>query len=393
MRNFTSALFVSLLIGGSVMAQTNLVSNESFEEWSGGKPAHWYSTTTASNGTIEQSSDARTGNSSVLLKGTTSNKRLASEELTLKAGTYTFSVYAKAATAENASARPGYAPINGDGTMGSYSYGDYVNDITNQEWVLVAYTFTLSEQTNLNLVVMNPKSPGKDLLIDDASLTTEDGGIAEGGTEPEPTELYTFKKATSIVSGKKYAIVADNEGTLLVAKNLAASYSYGYLYVDEPKAVEGETISMSQDNYSFTITATDGGYTIVDMNNKYLYMDDSHNSFQVSEEAPAEGSVWSIEQNSDGTFKINNVARNKYIQYSVTYKSYGSYPDEQGLMPMLYEFESNTSGITPDTVTEDLNAPIEVYNINGIYVGNSIEELGNGLYLVKQGNKVTKVIK
>lgn len=36
---------------------------------------------------------------------------------------------------------------------------------------------------------MNPKSPGKDLLIDDASLKTEDGGIVGGGgVDPEPEQ-------------------------------------------------------------------------------------------------------------------------------------------------------------------------------------------------------------
>lgn len=96
MKNFTSIknwmAFSFLLMGGTAMAQTNLLSNASFEEWSEDKPAHWVSTTTASNGTISQSAEARTGSSSVLLKGTNSNRRLGSEEMTLKAGTYIFSI-------------------------------------------------------------------------------------------------------------------------------------------------------------------------------------------------------------------------------------------------------------------------------------------------------------
>ena len=36
---------------------------------------------------------------------------------------------------------------------------------------------------------MNSKNPGKDLLIDDASLKTEDGGIVGGGgVDPEPEQ-------------------------------------------------------------------------------------------------------------------------------------------------------------------------------------------------------------
>lgn len=190
MVNFTSLkswmLAAALCFTGSAMAQTELLQNAGFEEWNGDEPAHWVSTTTAGNGTVSQSSDARTGSSSLLLKGDDSNKRLAYEETVLLPGTYTFSIYAKAATEENASARPGYAPVNENGSMGQYVYGEYVNDITNAEWVPVTYTFTLDAETKVNLVVMNPKTPGKDLLLDDASLTTEDGGIVSVPDEPEP---------------------------------------------------------------------------------------------------------------------------------------------------------------------------------------------------------------
>ena len=199
MTNFTSlksTLLAALFcIAGSATAQTELLQNTSFEEWNGEDPVHWVSTTTASNGTLSQSSDARTGSYSVMVKGTTSNQRLASEEMTLKAGTYTFSVYAKAATNEATEARPGYAPIKEDGSMGSYMYREDYVDVPATEWTLVSYNFTLAADTRLNLVVMNPRgekgadgkyAPGKDLLLDDASLTTTDGGIVEGGESPEP---------------------------------------------------------------------------------------------------------------------------------------------------------------------------------------------------------------
>ena len=56
--------------------------------------------------------------------------------MTLKAGTYVFSAYFKAATADKAGARLGYVPIGDDGIPGSYVYdADYVNDITNTDWV------------------------------------------------------------------------------------------------------------------------------------------------------------------------------------------------------------------------------------------------------------------
>ena len=52
-------------------------------------------------------------------------------------------------------------------------YGDYAN-VNNNGWTLVSYEFTLSSETTVCLLVMNPKkssySAGKDVLVDDATL-------------------------------------------------------------------------------------------------------------------------------------------------------------------------------------------------------------------------------
>ena len=183
---------------------TELLTNGGFENWADGYPTGWKSASTASSATLEQSTDKRSGTYSVLVQGASSNKRLGSTEMTLKAGTYVFSAYFKAATAEKAGARLGYVPIGDDGTPGNYAYDtDYVNDITDTEWVTKSYMFTLTEEQTICLVVMNPKSPGKDLLIDDASLKTEDGGIVGGGgVDPEPSTGELF--ISEYVEGSSY---------------------------------------------------------------------------------------------------------------------------------------------------------------------------------------------
>ena len=212
---------------------TELLTNGGFENWADGYPTGWKSTSTASSATLEQSTDKRSGTYSVLVKGDpSSNKCLGSTEMTLKAGTYVFSAYFKAATADKAGARLGYVPIGDDGIPGSYVYdADYVNDITNTDWVTKSYTFTLTGEQKVCLVVMNPKSPGKDLLIDDASLKTEDGGIVGGTEEPEPEgKVYTsniaLPEGTStdankasggkvVVEGQEYPILKLGTGSAL----------------------------------------------------------------------------------------------------------------------------------------------------------------------------------
>lgn len=149
----------------------NLLSNGGFEIWSNGIPTGWKSASTASTATLAQSTDAHAGTYSVIVKGDeASNKRLASAEMTLEAGTYEFTFYVKATDAL-AQVRPGYVPVT-DGKVGSYFYGDYATISTS--WGTVTYTFELKATTTICLVVMNPKkssySAGKDVLIDDAVL-------------------------------------------------------------------------------------------------------------------------------------------------------------------------------------------------------------------------------
>lgn len=149
------------------------LENGNFETWADGLPTGWKSASSASSATLAQSTDAHGGNYSCNVNGNESqNKRLASQEIKLAAGTYTFSFWIKATTSDVAQARPGYVPVN-DGTAGSYQYGDYANLSTS--WQQVSYDFTLEAETTVCLVVMNPKksnySSGKDILIDDATLT------------------------------------------------------------------------------------------------------------------------------------------------------------------------------------------------------------------------------
>ena len=101
---------------------------------------------------------------------TSANKRLGYKEMTLKAGDYTMTFYAKAASSTGGSVRPGYVPVT-DGKVGNYTYGDYVNDLTNTAWVKVTYAFTIAEDGTYSLVIMNSKKPGGDVLIDDFTLT------------------------------------------------------------------------------------------------------------------------------------------------------------------------------------------------------------------------------
>lgn len=212
MKKLLLSILASVFTMG-MSAQTNLLENAGFEEWNGKTPTHWQSASTAGNATLSQSTDAHSGSYSVCVGHIGSaNRRLAYKEITLKPGSYNFSFYTKAASADlTGSARPGYVPIDAEGKVGSYNYGEYTNDIAG-DWVAVNYAFTLDAQTTLCLVVMNSKSGAGDLLIDDASLTTTDGGIADGGTEVTPDVDITNTLETAYSVSKCVELIDAGKG-------------------------------------------------------------------------------------------------------------------------------------------------------------------------------------
>jgi hypothetical protein len=137
--------------------------------------------------------------------------------------------------------------------------------------------------------------------------------------EPEP-EVPAFEPG-------EYWIVANGKYAMPITS------TYGYLQVDN----NGYT-----DNV-FTFAEAEGGYTIQQADGKYVYMKDSFDSFNVSATVPsAGGHVWTIEKNDDGSYKILNVLKQKYIQLDSTYGTYGSYNTVKGTMPNLVPADDAT---------------------------------------------------
>ena len=156
-------------LNGNDPVGENLLSNGGFETWADGLPTGWKSASTASNATLSQSTTAKSGSYSVLVEGATANKRLASAEMTLAAGTYKFSVFYKSAEAGvNGSIQLGYATVDAENKVNYVYSNNYVD--SSDEWKEQTNTFTLEAETKICLVVMNSKKPGKSVLIDDASL-------------------------------------------------------------------------------------------------------------------------------------------------------------------------------------------------------------------------------
>ena len=213
---------VSSEIGDDVY---NHLTNGNFEEWSDGVPTGWKSTSMASSATLSQSTDAHGGLYAVNINGNkSSNVRLATQEMRLPAGTYTFSFWAKATTTDVSQARPGYVPVIDDKT-GNFIYGDYIT--LSKNWQQIDYKFTLDSTTTICLVVMNPKasmySSGKDILIDDAFFggsnirLKEDIHVDSAGTLSnyiKPNKKYIIEELTlsGQLNGLDFQLLRDMAG-------------------------------------------------------------------------------------------------------------------------------------------------------------------------------------
>ena len=167
--------------GGQGTEYATELQGGDFESWesnteiTGWKPSG--STTGPGSAVYSQSRDSHEGAYACLVNAdAANNKRLASQEISLEAGTYVFSYYAKAATAESAQTRIGYVPIKADGSTDTYKYNSTYFNLNNETWTLVENEFTLTANSVVCLIVLNPKSnnakqyTAQDILVDDATL-------------------------------------------------------------------------------------------------------------------------------------------------------------------------------------------------------------------------------
>ena len=210
---------------------------------------------------------------------------------------------------------------------------------------------------------------------------TYDAGTASVSITTYAVETYSL--ASKVASGKKYILVANVDGAYYYAVTVAQGSSYGYLYKDEA-TVDGDDLKAITGN-EITVTGEDGAYTLTDALGRKIWMDSSHNSFQLGgTNSDGLGETWSIAFAADGTVTITNVDRQKYIQYSTKYSSYGSYNTESGVLPYLYEVKSETA--IKDVKKADEATDGAKYNILGQKVGENY----NGLVISNGKLQVVK---
>ena len=170
--------------------------------------------------------------------------------------------------------------------------------------------------------------------------------------------VFDLFEEEEIVRDRTYMIVSGD----YCANPVLATNSYGYL-LTTVVSISGTQITMPNENNGFkflssfevdgkVINVPDGFFVIQDSNERFMYLQGTYSSFNVTANTPAlnedgsisEGYLFSATKNSDGSWTINNNregnVRNLY--FSSKYTNFAAYTDQSAddTFPFLYILEA-----------------------------------------------------
>lgn len=166
------------------------------------------------------------------------------------------------------------------------------------------------------------------------------------------------------------------------------SGSYGYLYTAKANKSDDGKLTSTADNI-FKFTAVEGGFNIQDANGMYYYMKGTYDSFNV-DASPVDGSVWTVQQTGDITFKLVNASNGKVMQYDPAYSSAGAYSSDRS--GAIYPNLVNTAGneiaevlfaVEPTEV--EIEKEAGVFNINMTCKNDGFEVKPNASWITLKG--------
>ena len=147
-----------------------IIRNGGFEKWGEKVPTYWSeeSPTNISLSNVAKTTDAHSGSFALQMKTTKDNKRLATEKMSVSAGTYTCEYYAKY---KDGAAKVALRGVHGGSTyIGNLEYKELTDS-----WQKLTQTITVSSDfTDFQLTISVTSDPsGKYVLVDDLSCTKD----------------------------------------------------------------------------------------------------------------------------------------------------------------------------------------------------------------------------
>ena len=175
--------------------------------------------------------------------------------------------------------------------------------------------------------------------VDGESVYKSD--IVESKYIVSTTKPYVPTKG--IATGNRYAFIANDS----IADFLFEATN-GYLQSRKPSGKYDKYIE-SIEYSAFTFTSTNGGYTIQDAENRYMYLAGTDSKISFAAEKPATGTVWNVTIDNAGKATIKN--GNKTLYYSASNDVFGCYETAEAdmILPTLYmKREYPQATITPE---------------------------------------------
>ena len=170
--------------------------------------------------------------------------------------------------------------------------------------------------------------------------------VIEQGFKPEAAKWYVYRKTAKVESGKAYVMVADNKA----AVPFASEVNYGYMNTTGVEIVNDEIVTMGRNALCFSASAD--GYVISQaLDDRYLYMTGTYDSFNLGADLPADGHIWTVSA-SNGVYTIKNKEKGKTVQYDPEFKTFAAYSENKAEKPILYECIKETAAPVNPTYSE-----------------------------------------
>ncbi|MCM1176247.1 MAG: hypothetical protein NC335_00670 [Bacteroides sp.] len=189
-----------------------------------------------------------------------------------------------------------------------------------------------------------------------------------------------------------YWIMFKHDTKWVALKGLELGFddnSYGYIYAAD---ANGEFPALSSTASSvYTFEACDGGFHIKTPNGGYIYQAAKYNNFYLTADA-SKADVWTIEQQSEETYMVNNETVSKFLQYTTGYSSAGAYAAMQdgGVLPFLVKAEDPAPEVIKLDETEfSFEKEAGEFTVTGTINADAIKVSTDASWLHYQGNDAT----
>lgn len=162
-------------------------------------------------------------------------------------------------------------------------------------------------------------------------LVLPEGGYAPAGIEfPQGERQFSQFTDPEFTEGF-YLLVSGGRASEPVKE----SYSYDYIQTTPVTIADGSFEADGLRSFYFARSAKEDCWFILDRYGRYVFMDESHASFQVNTGRPAYGALWQVTPAEGGRYDIRNVDRQVSIVWASNYNNFSSGADKANF-PLLY---------------------------------------------------------